>query len=354
MADNTLLLRLAGPMQSWGTSSKFQLRRTDMVPSKSGVLGLLLCAQGVRREQTHMHLPELNELAMGVRIDQPGTIDQDYHTAGAKYGIRKPEDGKVKITGSTKLPEVQLSRRQYLFGASFLVALQGSPDTIATCAAAMQSPVWPPYLGRKCCVPSEPIYAGTGQFDSLQAALASKPCMLMETGSAPHGEPIHADRECWLEDSTATSAAPTRQVYDTPQRFGYWSYLPRRIVRTTVTVPLESLPRPAPPEWKNPYGSQWDAPRKARLEHDSYECVLCNSPATQVHHLDYDDVRTETLRSLCELCHDACTMLEYAQGDQPRRIDPADAAQRDELLRQIERILTGRKKQRRRKLLQDH
>ena len=36
-----LLLRLAGPMQSWGTQSRFLVRDTGMEPSKSGVIGLL-------------------------------------------------------------------------------------------------------------------------------------------------------------------------------------------------------------------------------------------------------------------------------------------------------------------------
>jgi hypothetical protein len=168
------------------------------------------------------------------------------------------------------------------------------------------------------------------------------------------GETVYGHRECWIEDTTGANRESTRQVYDTPQRFGYWNYLPRRIRRTTVTVTLEFLPPPARREWTDPYGSQWDAQRKARLEHDQYECVLCHSPAEHVHHLDYEDVRTETLRSVCEFCHDACTMLEYAQGDRPRRIDPADPDQRDELLAQIARNLAGRRRQRKRKLLRTH
>ncbi|MCA9878634.1 MAG: CRISPR-associated protein Cas5, partial [Thermomicrobiales bacterium] len=36
---HTVLLRLAGPMQSWGTQSRFLERDTGMEPSKSGVLG---------------------------------------------------------------------------------------------------------------------------------------------------------------------------------------------------------------------------------------------------------------------------------------------------------------------------
>lgn len=45
---STLLLRLAGPMQSWGTDSKFDVRRTGREPSKSGVIGLVAAALASR------------------------------------------------------------------------------------------------------------------------------------------------------------------------------------------------------------------------------------------------------------------------------------------------------------------
>ena len=352
MADNTLFLRLAGPMQSWGTQSKLQLRRTDLFPSKSGILGLLLACRGIRREDSHEYLPQLNALTMGVRIDEPGTVQDDYHTAGAKIGIRKPEDGKIKLTASTKLPEVQLSRRQYLWGASFLVALQGDPATIAECDQALKAPVWPPYLGRKSCVPSEPILVGTGRFEDIESALASVACKQMHVDPDPGDVPTLADLECWIEDPTAEGTAQTRDVYDVAQRFGHWDHHVRRIRKSSVTVRLEFLPPPLRGDWTDPYGPQWSKQRKARLEHDRHLCVFCQSPATEVHHTDYEDVRLDTLRSLCRLCHDACTMLEYAQGDRPIRVDPADPDQADALLEQVHRILeTGRRTQRRKDLL---
>ena len=46
----TLLLRLVGPMQSWGTTSRFDERDTGKEPSKSGVVGLLAAALGIDRE----------------------------------------------------------------------------------------------------------------------------------------------------------------------------------------------------------------------------------------------------------------------------------------------------------------
>ncbi|MBR0232783.1 MAG: CRISPR-associated protein Cas5, partial [Synergistaceae bacterium] len=36
---STLLLKLAGVLQSWGVESKFETRRTLGFPTKSGVIG---------------------------------------------------------------------------------------------------------------------------------------------------------------------------------------------------------------------------------------------------------------------------------------------------------------------------
>ena len=352
MPKNTLLLRLAGPMQAWGTASRFQLRRTDRHPSRSGVLGLLLCARGVKRDESEPHLNELASLKMGVRIDNPGLIGQDFHTAGAKIGIRQAEKGKIKYTAATGNPETLLSRRQYLYGASFLVALQGDPELVETYERALQDPIWPPYLGRKCCIPSRPILEGSGSWETLTEALSSAPLEgeNLDTEERRRRD-SSVDRSCWMEtEENPVRGGEFREVYDVPRRFGYWNYGVRRIVESSVTVKVR-YPEPPANSWRDPYGQGWDEQRKQRLEHDGYLCVFCHSPATQVHHTDYDDVRTDTLRSLCELCHDACTMIEYARGDKPQRGDPADPQQREMLLHQIERILDGRRKQRRRDLL---
>ena len=43
---SVLLVRLAGPMQSWGSQSRFSHRDTEREPTKSGVVGLLSAALG--------------------------------------------------------------------------------------------------------------------------------------------------------------------------------------------------------------------------------------------------------------------------------------------------------------------
>ncbi|CAM5729897.1 hypothetical protein SANTM175S_01872 [Streptomyces antimycoticus] len=72
-----LLLRLAGPLQAWGSRSAFNRRETNAEPTKSGVIGLLAAAAGRAREEP---LDELLPLRLGIRVDQPGTLLRDYHT----------------------------------------------------------------------------------------------------------------------------------------------------------------------------------------------------------------------------------------------------------------------------------
>ena len=63
-------------------------------------------------------------------------------------------------------------------------------------------------------------------------------------------------------------------------------------------------------------------------------------------------IRPETLRSLCKMCHDACTMLEYGLDMRRNRIDPSDPEQRAAILQQIDRLVVERRLGRRRELLE--
>ena len=65
----TLLMRLAGPMQSWGTTSRFDQRDTGKEPSKSGVVGLL-AAVLVHAEKRTADPVGPTEDALGRRIDR--------------------------------------------------------------------------------------------------------------------------------------------------------------------------------------------------------------------------------------------------------------------------------------------
>lgn len=145
---STLLLRLCGPMQAWGTRSRFTERETELEPSKSGVAGLLCAALGRPR---NLPVDDLAALKIGVRVDHEGTMARDYHTAGGGGG-----GGIVRASGGTSNNAV-LSNRYYLADADFLVGLEGDRPFLEELDAALRSPVWQLCLGRKSFVPALPV-----------------------------------------------------------------------------------------------------------------------------------------------------------------------------------------------------
>jgi CRISPR system Cascade subunit CasD len=137
----TLLLQLAGPMQSWGFRSRFDNRDTGLEPTRSGVIGLLCAAQGRGRDTD---LSEFEQLRMGVRVDAPGRVAFDYHTAQPVW------------RGSTA---TTVSERYYLADARFLVGLQSeNAGLLQNLEAALRAPVWSLFLGRKSFAPSLPVH----------------------------------------------------------------------------------------------------------------------------------------------------------------------------------------------------
>jgi len=169
---SVLLLRLAGPMQSWGTQSRFTDRDTGRDPSKSGVIGLLCAAIGAPRDDDET-LAHLAALRMGVRIDRQGRVERDYHTAGGgKYPGRK-RYGVIKADGTPG--ETVVSIRYYLAEADFLVALESDDRSLLEeLDAALANPAHPLFLGRKSFVPGVPPRIGVHGGD-LVAALREHP-----------------------------------------------------------------------------------------------------------------------------------------------------------------------------------
>ena len=137
----TLLLRLAAPLQAWGSDSKFETRKTDREPTKSGVVGLLAAALGLRRDDTE-GLARLNGLRFAVRADQEGSLLVDFHTA-------KSRDTSY------------VTYRHYLQDAVFLAGLEsGDEALLRELEAALRHPVYPLYLGRRSCPPHPAALSG--------------------------------------------------------------------------------------------------------------------------------------------------------------------------------------------------
>jgi len=183
----TLLLRLAGAMQSWGTTSRFDQRDTGKEPSKSGVIGLLAAALGIDRENW-TDLKPLTRLSMGVRHDRAGIPKYDYQTVGQGTEEIVDSDGNVQIRSrmilangkypsGDKLGEGVQSYRHYLADAAFLVLLKVK---IAPCwneltpPCAILSGLWP-WGANLTCLPSR---------SGLKTA-----CRTLHCGTSWHGGP---------------------------------------------------------------------------------------------------------------------------------------------------------------------
>ncbi len=153
----TMVLRLAGPLQSWGVSSQFNRRSTADRPSKSGVIGLLAAAQGRRRGES---ITDLLDLSLGVRVDQPGTLLRDYHTVSRYTGEPLPSasvnaKGVQKKTSPKKPTHV--THRYYLQDAVFVTAVSGQAQFIVELIEAIRRPRFPLALGRRSCPPAHPL-----------------------------------------------------------------------------------------------------------------------------------------------------------------------------------------------------
>ncbi|MEV5767959.1 type I-E CRISPR-associated protein Cas5/CasD [Micromonospora sp. NPDC052213] len=152
-----LVLRLAGPLQSWGGRGQFNRRDTLEEPTKSGILGLLAAAQGLRRQDS---IEDLLGLRLGVRTDQPGSLLRDYHTVSDHRGRPLPSaavtaKGVQKPTSPAKYTHV--THRFYLQDAVFVAAVHGPVDLLHTLASALRNPAFPLALGRRSCPPTMPL-----------------------------------------------------------------------------------------------------------------------------------------------------------------------------------------------------
>lgn len=126
----TLLLKFNAPLQSWGTSLKLNDHETDMYPSKSGVIGMIASALGRRRDAD---ISDLARLRFGVRIDNPGTLIDDFQVS--KIPMKK---GKI-------------GHRKYLSDACFICGIEAESSELEMIREALCHPANALFLGRRGC-----------------------------------------------------------------------------------------------------------------------------------------------------------------------------------------------------------
>ncbi|MBO0804247.1 MAG: type I-E CRISPR-associated protein Cas5/CasD [Nocardiopsaceae bacterium] len=224
-----IVLRLAGPLQSWGEHSTFSERDTLRFPTRSGIIGLLAAAQGISRGKP---LDRYDPLRLTVRIDRHGTLTQDFHTAGG--GVPRSRsiptaEGKRRAEGKATV----VTRRWYLSDAVFTIGIEGPDTLIQKTAAALARPHWPPYLGRRSCPPDQPLLLRAVPGNPVTDLRERVP---LPGPGAPGGNDV-IDIEMITEIPDAE--APSTEVADVPDVLGRHErrYRTRAVYQTTVQVP---------------------------------------------------------------------------------------------------------------------
>ena len=170
----------------------------------------------------------------------------------------------------------------------------------------------------------------------------------------------------WRPEKPGDYAPDDAEVwYDVAESFDVPGHTARFVVRKTLTVGKgrdasvgepRQQPTPPPPRMRADYGNRaYEKVRSQRLDRDQHLCVFCKSPATTVQHVTYrhagGDERIEELRSLCRLCHDAVTMIEYGMGMGMDRINPEESCWRDRIIEKRREIIEFRSLETRRRRL---
>ncbi|KAB8169843.1 type I-E CRISPR-associated protein Cas5/CasD [Streptomyces sp. 3MP-14] len=232
---SVLLLRLAGPLQAWGSSSRFARRGTERAPTKSGVIGLLAAAQSRPRTAD---ISDLVALRFGVRVDQPGTRVRDFHTA------HHADSGKA----------MPVSVRFYLSDAVFVAGVEGDRELLLSLQSALEEPGFLPFLGRRSCPPSRPIAMGPPVDAALEDALREAPWQaaqwyrdrLANTARWDAGSEPREELDLWVD--CPAGETPDHSVRDIPLSFDprHRRYGPRGVRTELVPTPADPTPSRSP------------------------------------------------------------------------------------------------------------
>lgn len=166
-----LELVLAGLMQAYADGPQpFTNRRTADHPTSSAIYGMIERAMGIKkidgvRDDT-FKAPngKVYHIEEDVYIHQDEILDEtlDY----AKQCQILTDD---QIVGSltntetficadgTKKETLARIKKEYLVNSKYRVTIEGDDELIQYVKEYLQHPIYPIYLGRYCCIPSEPI-----------------------------------------------------------------------------------------------------------------------------------------------------------------------------------------------------
>ncbi|HEY6461280.1 MAG TPA: type I-E CRISPR-associated protein Cas5/CasD [Polyangiaceae bacterium] len=183
---DVVLLRFDAPLMSFGGVVVDQENKTDALPYRAMLAGLVANALGLTRRDEESFAGLQRRIRYAARLDRPGSVLVDYHTVD--FDAEGPMASDLAWTSSNRIEErrggeasagTHIRFRHYLADAIVTVALTLDPATdspsLAAVSAALRSPARPLFLGRKCCIPSGPVWLGEMAAESLRQAISTVP-----------------------------------------------------------------------------------------------------------------------------------------------------------------------------------
>lgn len=199
---NYLILKLHGPMQAWGEHSFEGKRPSGNFPTRSALLGLLGACLGICRNDPQRLQQLADSVAFAVRKEirfrtkrdgskRPLPIIKvtDYHTV---------QDAREDYAGLKSHETIQ-TWREYLFDAAYTVAVWNTDTAtilLSELEQAIKTPLFTPYLGRRSCPLSRPLYETKLAATDAREALRTVP----SEGGTIYSEEVGETRTMRLRD----------------------------------------------------------------------------------------------------------------------------------------------------------
>ena len=153
---NYIRLNFYGIMQHYSptkyvvTAPSSTYYRTERMPTKKAVIGLISASMGLSRNSDDIK-NLFNSARFLYSIRKIGTVITDYQTV-------RPIGGNAFITVSgKKTTDAIIKTVEYLQDYKFDVYVGADDNTLKLIYDAICNPVYHQYFGKRSCVPSEPV-----------------------------------------------------------------------------------------------------------------------------------------------------------------------------------------------------
>lgn len=174
-----MLLRFDAPLMAFGGPAVDKHRVIRDFPGKAMLTGLLANALGWEHRSFDLLARLQSRLSYAVRVDRPGERIVDYQTVDLgqdflyeEWTTRGRSEGRQ---GGTAKEGTHIRYRHYWADRIVTLALTLVPvdetPNLHGLATALDHPARPLFLGRKACLPSQPIKLALVEAESLYSAL---------------------------------------------------------------------------------------------------------------------------------------------------------------------------------------